>query len=246
MVNTNIPVVILAGGKGMRMRNYSDSIPKGLVPIGGLPIIEHVIKIYQHYNLNQFIICVGYLGDKIKNHFKETDTLDIKIIDTGANTQTGGRIKKIEDYINTDNFFMTYCDGVSDVNINKLYDFHTRMGKIVTLTAVHPMSPFGLVEIEKGNVIGFKEKPMLSSYINGGFFVFNKQIFSYLNEDSVLEDEILRKLVREKQVTAYTHEGFWACMDTPKDVERLNSLWDIGFMPNVNLNAEKPPWKIWD
>ena len=246
MVNTDIPVVILAGGKGMRMRNYSGNIPKGLVPIGGWPIIEHVIKIYQHYNLNRFIICVGYLGDKIKNHFEEANIPEIKIIDTGANTQTGGRIKKIESYINTDNFFVTYCDGVSDVNISKLYDFHTRMGKLATLTAIHPMSPFGIVEIEKGHVTAFKEKPMLPSYINGGFFIFNKQIFSYLNEDSVLEDETLPKLVKEKQVTAYTHEGFWACMDTPKDIERLESLWNTGFMPNVNLNAKKPPWKVWD
>ena len=250
-MDTKMAVVILAGGLGLRMRDYSTRIPKALVPIGGMAIITHVMKIYSHYGYNRFIICAGYKTKQIKEYLEnrnDKDTknkFDITIIDTGLNTPTGGRIKAIEKYIETEDFFTTYCDGVSDLDISKLYKFHKKMGKIITLTAIHPTSPFGIIEVKSGIVKSFKEKPMLPGLINGGFFVFNKKIFGKLSEESILEEEVISEIVEKEEVAAYVHNGFWSCMDTFKDVVRLNTLWREGYMPNSGITLRKAPWKIW-
>ena len=262
------PVVILAGGKGMRLREYTDTLPKALVPIGPYPVILHVMKIYAAYGYRNFILCLGYRGDLIKEYFmnhewmthdftlkmgpskkkevqeRENDHLDYEITfaETGMDTPTGGRVKKIEKYIESENFHVTYCDGVADIDISRLADHHKRMGKIGTVTAVHAMSPFGIIEVDdRGAATSFKEKPALPGYINGGFLVFKKQFFNYLTEDSILEETPLRILTSENQLAAYRLEKFWACMDTFKDVERLNTLWEKGYMPNTGYKG-KPPW----
>lgn len=245
----DVPVVILAGGLGLRMRDYSHRVPKALVPIGGMAIIIHVIKIYMHHGCSRFIVCTGYKTKQIEEHLKKwskDDTrLNITVVNTGADTPTGGRIKMIERHIDTDNFFVTYCDGVSDIDIAKLYAFHIRLGKIATLTAVHPVSPFGTVEAKDGVVYAFKEKPALPGLINGGFFVFNKKIFKHLSTNSILEEETIRRLTDQHQLAAYSHKGFWSCMDTFKDVVRLQELWDKGYMPHVGIKLDKAPWKVW-
>jgi glucose-1-phosphate cytidylyltransferase len=247
-----LPVVILAGGLGLRMRSHNYVLPKALVPVGGSPIIEHVIKIYAHFGMRRFLICTGYRGGMIKKYCNErfkgpnnVEGLNVTCIDTGLKTQTGGRIKKIERHINTGNFFLTYCDGIADIDIKKLYELHVKKGKIATLTVVHPMSPFGVVEVKGDRVSTFKEKPVLPGYINGGFFVFGKKIFDYLDENCVLEEEPLKMLAKEGQLMAYKHLKFWACMDTHKDAERLNILWNTGTFPNADFKAREPPWKVW-
>ncbi len=245
-MENNLSAVILAGGLGLRMRGYNDTLPKALVKIGDMPVIMHVMKIYSKFNINKFVVCTGHKGYQIEEYFSNRDDMEVICVDTGENTPTGGRLKKIESFISSDNFFMTYCDGVADINMGYLYDTHLRQEKIATLTAVHPMSPFGIVEISNGNVISFKEKPMLEGFINGGFFVFNADIFNILKNDSNLEEEILKELVTMKQLAAYVHNGFWACMDTPKDVDRLNKLWDTGRFKHFDVDFNKPPWKLWD
>lgn len=269
-MDKNVPVVILAGGLGMRMRDYPENVPKALVPIGGIPVIKHVMKIYMFHGFNRFIVCLGYKADAIKEYFinnpwKDNDfklqtgnssqvtlledpreQMEITFAYTGLNTQTGGRIKKIEKYIDNEDFFVSYTDGLSDVNLYDLLNFHYRKKRTATLTAVHTASPFGILEINDGVVQSFKEKPFLPGYINGGFFVFNKRMFDYLDENSVLEEEPLMRLSDSSDLAAYKHEGFWACMDTPKDVERLNKLWIQGVLPGTNIVVEKAPWKIWE
>ncbi|MHB1830405.1 MAG: sugar phosphate nucleotidyltransferase [Candidatus Micrarchaeaceae archaeon] len=243
-------VVILAGGFGLRMRN-SNIMPKVLVKIGNLPIIEHIIKIYSHFGYDDFLVCTGYKKNKIERYFKNNSELgatkNIQLIDTGLNTPTGGRIKKIEKYLDgTGTFFCTYGDGLSNVNMNKLLKFHREKGKIATLTAVHPMSPFGVLSVDDNNIVTtFKEKPTLPGLINGGFFVFEKEIFDYLDFDSVLEEKPLTILANTKNLAAYVHDGFWACMDTYKDVYRLNEIWNNGAMPNTGVTFSRPPWKVW-
>lgn len=254
LMDKDIPVVILAGGLGLRMREYSALIPKALVPIGKMPVIYHVIKIYQAQGFSNFVVCLGYKGPMIKHYFKTAKSAkirdlmkDVKItfVDTGMKTQTGGRLKKIQKYLDSDVFFLTYCDGVADIDLRKLLEFHLRKRKIATLTAIHPASPFGIVEQENGIITSFKEKPMLPGLINGGFFVFDKEIFNYLDDSSVLEEEVLRSLVKDRQATAYIHNGFWSCMDTYKDVSRLNKLWYTGILSGTSEKFRRPPWKIW-
>jgi len=262
------PVVILAGGKGMRMREYTDTIPKALVPIGPYPIVLHVMKIFSTFRYKRFILCLGYKLDAIKEYFMHYDWMtqdftlkmgstrtkevtnrslsfldfEITFADTGLDTPTGGRVKKIQKYVETDDFMVAYSDGLSDIDISELVRFHKKMGKIGTVAAVHAMSPFGIIEVdEKGNAVSFKEKPVLPGYVNGGFLVFKRDFFDYLDENSVLEEEPLRRLVTEGQLAGYRHEGFWACMDTFKDWERLNMLWEKGYMPHVGFRG-KPPW----
>jgi glucose-1-phosphate cytidylyltransferase len=261
------PVVILAGGKGMRLREYTDTLPKALVPIGPFPVILHVMKIYAASGYRKFILCLGYRGDLIKEYFmnhewvahdfalkmgptrtKEVIDLELGQLDyeitfaeTGLDTPTGGRVKKVEKYVKEDNFHVTYCDGLADIDVNELADFHSKMGKIGTVTAVHAMSPFGIIEVDKGTAVSFKEKPVLPGYINGGFLVFKKDFFNYLKNDSVLEEEPLRTLAVRQQLAAFCLEEFWACMDTFKDVERLNTLWEKNYMPHTGFKG-KPPW----
>jgi len=260
-----IPVVILAGGKGFRMREITENIPKALVPIGPMPIIIHVMGIYAYFGYKQFIICLGYKGDAIKEFFTQyhwksanriklgrkieilergyegLDGTEITFVDTGLETNTGGRIKKIADYIKTDYFLMNYCDGLSDVDVRKVHEFHHKKGKIATMLAVRPMSRYGVVTIENGLVTTFKEKPSLDDYVNGGYFVFNRRIFDYLDDDSILEREPLQALAREGQLAAYQHNGFWFTMDTYKEFEELNVFWETSVMPNIGYKG-KPPW----
>jgi len=272
MEKKDIPVVILAGGLGMRMRDYSENLPKALVPIGNMPVLLHVMKIYSHYGFNKFIICLGHKGEMIKEYFmnhewilndmkletghtnekkvtnlvKDLDKFEIIFADTGLNTPTGGRLKKIERYIDGDNFLANYCDGLSNVNVNSLLEHHLKMKKIATLTAIHPLTTFGLLEIKDGLTVSFKEKPILPGWVNGGYFAFNRKIFDYLDENSVLEEGPLRKLSEKGQLAAFQHDDFWACMDTYKDVERLNKVWEEGWMPHVGYRFNKVPWKVWE
>jgi len=244
MQTEDIPVVILAGGKGMRLREYTEFMPKGLVPIGSIPVILHVMKIYAHYGFKKFILCLGYKGEMLKEY--PFPNFEIAFVDTGLETNTGGRIKRIEKYIDTENFFANYCDGLADIDLHKLLSHHLKKNKIATVTGINPMSSFGILEVQDGLAISFKEKPKLSGIINGGYFVFNKKIFDYLDDSSILEEEPLKQLVSERQLAVYTHNGFWQCMDTYKDFERLNKLWGTDKLPHFDVNYAKPPWKIWE
>ncbi|MEW6102663.1 MAG: glucose-1-phosphate cytidylyltransferase [bacterium] len=252
-------VVILCGGKGTRLNEETEFRPKPLVKIGDMPILWHIMKIYSYYGFNDFILCLGYRGEMIKEFFvnfswmgqdfilelsssKKTllpsnslPNWKITFVDTGQETNTGGRIKKIEKYIGEDTFMATYGDGVSNINIKSLLEFHKEKGRIATLTAIHPPSQFGIIEEKDGIAASFKEKPMLDGLINGGFFVFNKKIFSYLSFDSILEEEPLRELAKEKELSVYVHSGFWMCMDTFKQAQTLNNIWKEG----------KGLWKVW-
>ncbi|MBU0628032.1 MAG: NTP transferase domain-containing protein [Nanoarchaeota archaeon] len=232
-------VAILCGGKGTRLKELTEEIPKPLVEIGGKPILWHIMKIYSHYGFNDFILCLGYKGNLIEEYFRNNSNKEqrwnIEFVDTEENSNKGQRIKKIENYIKEDNFFVAYGDDVSDVNIKKVLEQHMKNNKIVTLTAVNPESQFGIMDINHNNeIIEFKEKPKLDHWINGGFFVFNKRIFDYLKDNCDLETDAFKALVKEKQITAFKHDGFWKCMNTFKDTMELNELWD----------NDKAPWKV--
>ncbi|MBR9699245.1 glucose-1-phosphate cytidylyltransferase [Candidatus Woesearchaeota archaeon] len=252
-------VVILCGGKGTRLKEKTEFIPKVLVEIGGYPILWHIMKIYSHFGFKDFVLLLGYKGEMIKEYFANNETwkkedfrLDMKkkeisyigqeledwtieFIDTGPDTNTGGRIKKIQHLIKDDTFLCTYGDGVADIDIKKTIEFHKKHDKIATMAVVNPLSQFGIVEIGDDDVVtGFKEKPKLKSWINGGFFVFNKKIFDFIGENDVFEKDPLERLVKKGQLAAFKFQGFWECMDTYKDNEMLNDLWHT-----------HPPWKVW-
>ena len=254
-------VVILCGGKGTRMREETEYRPKPLVEIGRKPIIWHIMKIYSRYGMNDFILCVGYKGDMIKQYFmdmywrnndftlfmnnsekieyhtREEEDWKVTILDTGLETMTGGRLRMAEQYIDGNEFMLTYGDGLSDINIRKLLKFHKDTGKIATLTGVHPISPFGIMEVENHIVKSFDEKPVLKDMINGGYMVLNKKVFDYFpQEDCFFEQEPLKNLVKDNQLAVYEHNGFWAAVDTFKDVERVNHLW----------NSKQKSWKVWE
>lgn len=223
--------VILCGGRGTRLNDLGKTVPKALVPIGGNPILWHLLKTYEHYGHSEFILCLGFLGESISDYvhgLKEPWT--IEAIDTGLDTNTGGRLKRVESHIGHDEiFFVTYGDGLADIDIAALERFHRSHGKIASLTAVHPISTFGLLEIGgNADVRHFIEKPKLKDWINGGFFVFDRRIFSYLNENSVLEQEPLSRLAEEGELKAFLHDGFWKCMDTYKDNIEFEALWREG------------------
>lgn len=254
-------VVILCGGKGTRLKEETEFRPKPLVNIGELPILAHIMKIYAHYGYDDFVLCLGYKGHMIKEYFlnfkwmvndftlklrhgqseiihhtNRVDDLKITFADTGVETLTGGRIKKVEKYIDGDNFMATYGDGLADVNLNNLMKCHMDHGKIGTLTGVHPSSKYGTVDIDSSSVVNvFREKPVLKDLINGGFFVFKKDVFDYIKSDCMLEREPFKNLARDRQMVLYKHSGFWHSMDTFKDAQNLNKMWSGG-------NA---PWKIW-
>ena len=230
--------VILAGGHGTRISEESNIIPKPLIEIGGKPILWHIMKIYSAYKIDDFIICLGYKGEKIKEYFEQFDSKlwNIQLIDTGLDTMTGGRLKRIQDKID-DTFCMTYGDGVSDVNLNNLVTFHKEKKSLATLTAIHPPERFGVLNLSGDYVTEFHEKHTgESSWINGGFFVFEPEIFDYLQNDStVLERAPLETLAKEQKLSAFKHNGFWHPMDTLRDKKHLEDLWI----------SEKAPWKIW-
>jgi glucose-1-phosphate cytidylyltransferase len=257
-------VVILCGGLGTRLKEETEYKPKPMVKIGDKPILWHVMKIYAHYGFKDFILCLGYKGELIKEYFLNYDILNndftikfgqkkmitthsaleesdwsITLVDTGINTLKGARLKRIEKYIPDDVFMVTYGDGVGNIDIRKLLDFHNRHGKIATVTGVRPPSLFGELVVKDNRALLFSEKPQTSAgLISGGFFVFNRKLFDYLTDDDNCDFEKgpLEQIAAEGELMVYTHDGSWACMDTYRDVEYLNKLWQ-------NNQAF---WKVWD
>ena len=230
--------VILAGGYGTRISEESHLRPKPMIEIGGKPILWHILKIYSSYDINEFVICCGYKGEQIKEYFSKINSKswDIQLIDTGLDTMTGGRLKRIQNHID-DTFCVTYGDGLSDIDINGLISFHKEKKSTATLTAIHPMERFGVLNLSGDYVIKFYEKHSgESSWVNGGFFVFEPEIFDYLQDDStILERTPLETLAKENKLTAFKHNGFWYAMDTLRERKYLEKLWE----------SQKPPWKIW-
>lgn len=254
-------VVILAGGLGTRLSEETDIRPKPMVEIGGKPILWHIMKIYSHFGYNEFIVCLGYKGHIVKEYFANfflhhsdvtvdvsngkltmhktgKENWKITLVDTGKDSMTGGRVKRIKEFVNNKPFMLTYGDGVSNVNIKKLVDFHKQNKKLVTVTAVQPDSRFGVLDINETNQVrSFMEKPKgEAGWINGGFFVCEPGIFKYLKDDSTIwERDPLEKISKAGQLIAFKHRGFWKPMDTLKDKQDLNKVWDNG-------TAE---WKLW-
>lgn len=256
-------VVILCGGFGTRLREETEIRPKPMVEIGGMPILWHIMKTYAYYGFTDFILCLGYKGEAIKEYFYhyeifsndftiELGTKNINVyprhaeknwqvtlVDTGLKAMTGARVKRIEEFIDTDTFMLTYGDGVANLNIKELLKLHQNHGKIGTVTGVFPPSRYGELSISEDSVLSFKEKPKnYVNLINGGYFVFNKDFFKYLNDDDncVLEREPLQKLSAEGQLKVFHHDKFWQCMDTYRDYKFLNECWENG----------KAPWKVWE
>ena len=253
-------VVILAGGFGTRLSEETVSKPKPMVEIGGRPILWHIMKIYESYGYNEFIICLGYKGYYIKEYFanyllhesdmtcdfrsneikyfnNRSENWKVTLVDTGLDTMTGGRIKRIKDYVNNETFMLTYGDGVGNVDIQKLHESHKKNGNIATLTATKPFGRFGALKLDETMVIDFEEKPEENvSWINGGFFVLEPEIFDMIEGDStIFEREPLESLTKSNELHAFKHHGFWRAMDTLRDKNTLNKLW----------NENNPPWKTW-
>jgi glucose-1-phosphate cytidylyltransferase len=220
-------VVILAGGLGTRISEYTKSIPKPMIRIKRLPILVHIMKHYAKFGFNEFYIALGYKGNVIKNYFRNKKfNWKINLINTGKNTMTGGRLKRLKKYLNKENFFLTYGDGLSDVNLNNLVKFHNNNKKLVTLTAVRPPARFGALKL-KGNLVKyFKEKSKMDEgWINGGFFVINPKFLDYIKNDQIfLERKPLEQVTKMKQLAAYRHNGFWQCVDTKRDLILLNKI----------------------
>ena len=255
-------VIILAGGWGSRLGQLAESIPKPMIQIGGKPILWHIMKIYSHYGFNEFIIALGVKGEIIKNYFYNYAILNnnfsvdfnsgdisyhdynternwkVTLVDTGINTLKGGRIKRLESHINDEVNLLTYGDGLSNINIKSLVDFHKKHKKSVTISGVRPNSAFGEFEEIENQVISFTEKPKSAkSYINGGFMVFNKDLLNHLSSDENTDFEfgLLEDLARKREVMVYKHDGSWECMDHERDVIYLNKLWD----------DNDAFWKVW-
>jgi glucose-1-phosphate cytidylyltransferase len=253
--------VILCGGQGTRLREETEFRPKPLVEIGGRPILWHIMKTYAQHSLRDFVLCLGYRGNMIKEYFLNYEAMNndftidlgrrnqiwyhgmhqeqefcVTLVDTGQETMTGGRIKRIQKYIDADTFAVTYGDGVTDLNIRDVIDFHHRHGKVATVTTVSPISRFGMLDIqESGQVSSFSEKPQLDGWMSAGYFVFNRRIFDYLTEDCVLENGPLDALASEGELMAYRHNGFFFAMDTYREYNFLNELW----------RSNQAPWKVW-
>lgn len=254
--------VLLAGGLGTRMREETEFRPKPMVEVGGRPVLWHIMKVLGQQQLTDFVICTGYKSEYIKNYFTnygevnsdftltlgdkssikyhgEHDESDwtVTVADTGANTMTGGRIKRIQKYVEGETFLCTYGDGIADIDLNALLEFHKSHGKIATMTAVQPTSRFGVLDLdEAGSIDHFKEKPQVEGWINIGYFIFEPEIFDYLGDDTtVLEQSPLHRLAEEGQISAYRHTGFWEPMDTYREALMLNEMWEEG----------TAPWKTW-
>ncbi len=233
-------VVILCGGRGTRLQEHTPSIPKPLVEIGGEPIFSHVVRIFAAQGLRRFTLCTGYKGDLVAaaaDSQSWPEGVEVRTVDTGLDTPTGGRIARLGPALEGRPFFAAYADGVADIDLTRLVLFHRSHGDLATMTVVRPVLPFGVAELNgDGRVEGFQEKPRSEHWINGGFFCFQPEVMEYLAEDSVLEREPLEQLAAAGRLHAYRHEGFWDCMDTYKDAVLLNDLWSRG----------AAPWKIWD
>ncbi|MDB9983395.1 sugar phosphate nucleotidyltransferase [Candidatus Pelagibacter sp.] len=223
-------VVILCGGLGSRLSEETKKIPKPMVNVGKIPILVHIMNIYSKYGYNDFILALGYKKNIINNYFKKNTfkNWNIKLVDTGYKTLTGKRLLKIRKYLSNDeNFLLTYGDGVSDINLNNLINFHNKSKKVATVTAVRPPARFGQLQIKKNVVTNFDEKNQINTgWINGGYFIFNKRIFKYIpNSNTMLERDTMINLTKNNQISAYKHSGFWQCMDTLRDKELLNEIW---------------------
>jgi len=220
-------VIILAGGYGTRLSEYTDTIPKPMVPIGNIPMLVHIMKIYAKFNHKNFYIALGYKGEVIKKYFEDNKyDWKINLIDTGADTLTGGRIKRLKSHIGNETFLLTYGDGLSDLNIERLIDFHKSHGKMITVTAVRPLARFGALKLNGDLVSSFKEKSQLQEgWINGGFFVIDPSFFDFLeNDKTILEKGPLEAAAKQKQLMAFKHEGFWQCMDHKVDKDSLEQM----------------------
>ena len=258
----HMKVVILCGGLGTRLREETEFRPKPLVDIGGRPILWHIMKLYAHHGFRDSILCLGYRGNMIKEYFLNYEAMNndfticlgsqnhvtyhgthqeqdfhVTLADTGLGTMTGGRVKRVEKYIDGDIFMVTYGDGVADLNIRALLDFHHAHGRLATVTTVRPISRFGILDVDhRGRVLNFAEKPQLDGWANAGFVIFNRGVFDYLTgDDCVLEREPLERLAREGQLMAYRHTGFFYAMDTYREYKYLNELWA----------SSQAPWKVW-
>ncbi|HEV2728028.1 MAG TPA: sugar phosphate nucleotidyltransferase [Solirubrobacterales bacterium] len=232
-------VAILCGGRGTRLQERTHSIPKALVEIGGRPILWHVIQIYAAQGFDRFLLATGYMGEAVEEFAaaeRWPEGVRIEAVDTGLDTPTGGRIATLERRLEGERFCATYADGVADVDLNALVEFHEAQGGLGTVTVVRPHLQWGVAELAGDAVSGFVEKPRSEHWINGGFFCFEPGVSDYLDADSVLEREPLSRLAADGQLRAFRHEGFWDCMDTYKDAVVLNDLWTAG----------RAPWRIWD
>lgn len=250
-------VVILAGGFGTRLSEYTESIPKPMVKVGGKPVLWHIMKTYAQFEHKDFYLALGYKGGIIKDYFlnyravnsdftidlgdgkltthqKSSVDWNVTLVDTGLNTMTGGRVKRMKEFIGKDTFLLTYGDGLADIDINELITFHKNHGKMVTVTAVHPTARFGELDIDGDVVTSFKEKPQVTQgWINGGFFVVEPEFFELIGDDStILEKEPLEKVAEMGELRSFKHSGFWKCMDTKRDRDSLEEMWQSG----------KPPW----
>jgi glucose-1-phosphate cytidylyltransferase len=257
-----VKCVLLAGGQGTRMREESELRPKPMMPIGSRPILWHIMKNFSHFGVNEYVVCTGFKGEMIKQYFMNFYSLNsdftvnlqnenevtfhdvleesdwkVTVADTGQDTMTGGRVKRVQRFLENDSDFLcTYGDGLADVNIQELIEFHKSHGKIATVTAVRPTSRFGVMEIDSAGIVqSFREKPQVDGWINVGFFVFNNKIFDYLNDDSVLENEPLTSLADQGELMAFKHDGFWQPMDTYREYKIFNEL----------LLSGQSPWKSW-
>jgi glucose-1-phosphate cytidylyltransferase len=255
-----VKVVILAGGFGTRLAEETEVKPKPMVEIGGRPILWHIMKHYAHYGLNEFFVALGYKGEQVKRYFldyhnlsgsmtlhlangeidarRECEDWIIHLMDTGMDVYTGGRVKRLEPWLKDSSFMVTYGDGVGDIDLQALLNFHRAHGRIATVTAVRPPARFGGLVFDGDVVVNFTEKPQIGEgWINGGFLIFEPAVFDYLEGDrSSLEADAMEHLARDNQLVAYRHESFWQCMDTMRDMRLLQSLWESG----------KAPWKVWE
>lgn len=227
-MNKNIPVVILCGGRGTRINELTAEIPKPLIKVGNEPVLWHIMKIYSSRGYSNFILCLGYKGEKIRDYFSSSnnESWNIKFVDTGLKTTKSQRIAQIKDLIETETFFLAYGDDVADIDLDKLLDFHQENNSLATITVVKMASSFGIVEIDDSSLIkGFKEKPSLDIWMNGGFMVLQKKIVDYLSLGE-LEKEVFSELIKLKQLRAYKHQGQWKTLNTLKDNMELNKLWE--------------------
>jgi len=258
-----VKVVILCGGLGTRLREETEFRPKPLVEVGGRPILWHIMKLYAHYGFHDFVLCLGYRGDMIKDYFLNYEAMNndftvvlgkpneityhgtheeqefrVTLADTGLETMTGGRLRRVQKYIDTDTFMVTYGDGVSNVNVPELLAYHRSHGKTATVTTVRPVSRFGVVDVGRdGAVERFAEKPRVEGWVSAGYFVFEREVFGYLGDDTcVLEHDPMQRLTQNAQLRAYQHDGFFYAMDTFREYQALNQMWSSG----------QAPWKVWD